>query len=396
MYKLVFVLFLCWSTSYSLSYDSLIAQILHNNKDIKAYSQYLAGVSIESKFNNLPPDPQVNYGIMSGSGFTSGGKHELIVMQPFEFPTVYSIKSDIASGQNLVNKFKLMEYKRDIALIAGNLIVNYLFQKKLIANYELRMSNYENIFRTIEQRFNKSEISILEYNKSKSSLAFIRSKLNLANIELDYIKSAIINLNGGINPEIDTNDNPIVKLDSDRDSLINELQKLDFNNQLYDNEKELYENKLSLTKIGWLPNFSLGYRFEREPGIDFSGAQINFSIPIFENQHKTSKAQSDLSYIELRQQAYKTNFINNKKRLFDKLKLLESNISEQKEIINNNQFELLQKALNLSQINLTEFYYENTIYYDIEDSILQIEKEFHQCYNEFMIENLLYNINNRK
>ncbi len=389
MYKYILLSLFLYSNAFSQNFDNIVKTILSNNKELKAYEKYLNGIALESKFNNLPPNPEINYGIMKGSGIIGDNKQELIVSQPFEFPTVYSIKSDISSNQLQVNEQRLIEYMKKIVLTANNLLTDYLFQKKLISRYELRLSNYANILKSMELKFNNAEISILELNKTKSSIASVKSKLNLAVIELEYLKSSIIGLNGGQIIEIAINDIPAINLNFDRDSLITELQKIDYNNKLYYNEKELYQNKLRLSKSGWLPNFSVGYRLEREPGIDYSGVQISLSIPVFENHHKVPKAKSDLVYVELKQQAYNSEFKNNKIRLFDKLKLLEALVNEQKSIIDINQYDLLLKSFNLGQISLTEFYYENTIYFDIEDTILQSEKELYRSYSELLIEELI-------
>lgn len=391
MLKYIFLLLLVNTATYSQKFDNIVKLILSNNKEIQTYEQYLESISLESKFNILPSNPEINYGVMSGSGMVGAYKQELIAVQPFEFPTIYSLKSELASNQSSINQYRLIDFKKKIVLSAYNLLTDYYFQEKLISRYEDRISNYDNILQSLELKFKKSEISVLEYNKAKSGIAFLKSKLNLAKIELEYLKSAIYLLNGGqiIDIDIDISEIPTINTNTNKDSIINLLKEADVNNQLYNNDKRFHQNKLKISKLGWLPTFAIGYRYEQEPNIIFSGIQINLSIPIFNNLYKVPKAESDLAFIDIKQQTYNSEFINNKNRLYDKIKLLAVSINEQNSLIDKNQYSLLVQSLKLGQITLTEFYYENTIFYDIDDTILLSEKERYKTYNEFMIEKIL-------
>lgn len=384
MYKIITFMLLIYSYSFSQGYESIITSIVNNNKELKAYNQYLNSVNIESKFNNLPLNPEIEYAYLKGN---SSSKQELIISQPFEFPTIYSIKSDISSSQFSVNNLKLKELKKQVILNSYNLLNDYIYQNKLIAQLEERELNYANILKTLEVKFQKADIGILELNKAKSSYASIKAKLNLAKVELNYLKSSIINLNGGANIEININEYPKIELDQNLDSLIISLSKNDFNNQLFVKEKELNDNKLSLAKSGWLPTFGVGYRQENEADIDFSGIQLNMSIPLFENQNKVPKAESDLNYVDLKHQAYISNFNNEKKRLFERAKLLESLLNEQRSLIDYKQYEMNTKSLEVGHISLSQFYLDNTIYYEVIDSILEIELDYQKSLNSLFIEN---------
>lgn len=375
---------LIYSYSFSQGYETIINSIVNNNKELKAYSQYLNSINIESKFNNLPLNPEIEYAYLKGSGTS---KQELIISQPFEFPTIYSLKSDISASHYSVNNLKFKELKKQVVLNSYNLITDFIYQSKIIEQLDERVQNNANILKTLEIKFENADIGILELNKAKSNYASIKAKLNLAKVELNYIKSSIINLNGGANIEININDYPQIKLNQNLDSLIISLRNNDFNNQLFIKEKELHNNKLSLAKSGWLPTFGVGYRQENEADIDFSGIQLNMSIPLFENQNKVPKAESDLSYVDLKHQSYFSNFNNEKKRLFERAKLLEALLNEQKSLIDDKQYEMNKKSLEVGHISLSQFYLDNTIYYEVLDSILEIERDYQKSIYDLLIEN---------
>lgn len=67
-----------------------------------------------------------------------------------------------------------------------------------------------------------------------------------------------------------------------------------------------------------MPNFGIGYRQENESNYSFKGVQLSISIPIFENNYKVPKAETDLSLIDLKINSFCQKLSIDKKRLFDK------------------------------------------------------------------------------
>ena len=248
------------------------------------------------------------------------------------------------------------------------------------------MTLAENIYKTLQIRFDKGDIGILELNKSKSLLNLAVSKLNMAKIELNSILSELVNLNGGEPLNINFNEYQTYFIATDFDSLFTELRKSDYNIQSFETEKELYEKKLGLAKSGWLPGFGIGYRQDSENDMKYNGVRLQMSIPVFENINKVPHAKSELNYIDVKIQSYISKFYIEKKRLHGKAIELENTVKMQKEILQNNQLELNLKSYELGHISLTQFYLDNTIYYEIIDSIIETEMEYNKTQSELMIE----------
>ena len=99
MNKYILLIIISLSSAYSQNYENVIKQILSNNKEIEVFGEYLNSNTLESKFNNLPSNPDFEYSFLKGSGIMNANKQEFVISQPFEFPTIYSIKSDISFSQ---------------------------------------------------------------------------------------------------------------------------------------------------------------------------------------------------------------------------------------------------------------------------------------------------------
>ncbi len=374
------------------SYRDVLKQISSNNKEIKAYKEYLNSVNIESRTNSLPLNPKVEYSYLSGSGITTGNKQELIISQPFDFPSIYFLKSDISSLQYSANQFHLKEFEKNIIKDAQNLLVEYIYLTKKVDELNKRFELAENMLNTIQAKFDKGDVGILELNKTKTNLSIAKSRLNIAKIELSSSQSEIINLNGGQSLQLNISDYWYQDISSDFDSLFDRLKDADYYFLSLDREKKLYDKKLSLARTGWLPSFDIGYRQESESDFAFKGVRLQMSIPIFENTNKVPKAESELSTIDLKIHSYTLRFYIEKKRLFDKSRQLKISLDELRELVDFSQLELNKKSYELGHISLSQFYIDNTMYYEIIDSLLEIEKEYNKAIAELMIELTTNNI----
>ena len=390
MLKYILIFILSFNIVNAQSYRDVLKQIGSNNKEIKAYKEYLNSVNIESRTNSLPLNPKVEYSYLSGSGITTGSKQELIISQTFDFPTVYSLKSDISSLQGSANQFHLKEFEKNILKSAQNLLIEYIYLTKKVDELKKRYELAENMLKTVQAKFDKGDVGVLELNKTKSSHSIAKSKMNMAKIELNSTLSELVNINGGQQIQLSFNDYWILDFGTNFDSLFIRLKEADYYFKSLEEEKKLYDKKLSLAKSGWLPNFDIGYRQETETAFAYKGVRLQMSLPLFENTNKVPKAKSDLNLSDLKIQSYNSKFYIEKKRIFDKSIQLKTSLEEQRSLADNSQLDLNKKSYELGHISLMQFYIDNTIYYEIIDSILENEKEYQKAIADFMIELLQF------
>jgi outer membrane protein TolC len=368
------------------SYKDVLKQISTNNKEIKAYKEYLNSVNIESKTNSLPFNPKIEYSYLSGSGNVNGNKQELIISQPFDFPTIYFLKSDISTLQSSANQLHLKEFEKNIIRTAQNLIIEYIFLIKTVDELNKRFELADKMLKTVQVKFDKGDVGVLELNKVKSNLSISKSKLNIAKIELNSVQSELVNINGGQPLQLNFTDYWMIEISSDFDSLFNKIKEADFYNKSLEEEKKLFDKKLSLAKSGWLPNFDVGYRQETEADFEYKGVRLQMTLPIFENYNKVPKAESELNLSDLKIQSYNSKFYLEKKRTYEKTVLLKSLLDDQKSLADYSQLELTKKSYELGHISLTQFYVDNTIYFEIRDSILDMEMEYYKSVSDLFLE----------
>jgi len=242
------------------------------------------------------------------------------------------------------------------------------------------------MLKTVQTKFDKGDVGVLELNKVKSNLSIAKSKLNMAKIEMGSTLSELFNINGGEQLQLNLADYWVLEIHSNFDSLFKKLKEADYSKKSYEEEKKLFDKKLSLAKSGWLPNFDIGYRQETGTDLTLNGVRMQMSLPLFENTNKVPKAESDLNFVELKIQSYNSKFYIEKKMIFDKSVQLKATLDEQRSLADFSQLELNKKSYELGHISLTQFYYDNTIYFEIMDSILETEMEYNKALSELLIE----------
>ncbi len=224
MFKyIIFFLILVYSAQ-AQTHTDVLKQIMSNNKEIKAFQEYSNSLNFSSRTNLLPLNPMVEYSYLAGSGLTSGNKQEFVISQAFDFPSIYFQKSDIADLQNKSYDYKLKEFKRNTLDKAQHKLIDYIYLTKIITELTNRVTLAENINKTVQIRFDKGDVGIMELNKAKFNLSLTISKLNLAKIELNSTVSELVNLNGGETVNINFEEYPAYELISDFDSLISEMK----------------------------------------------------------------------------------------------------------------------------------------------------------------------------
>src|SRR3546814_11613533 len=70
--------------------DSVLAEVLRNNKTIQADRQYWESQKLMFKTGLTPSDPTVRYEYMRGNQTNTGNQTDNTLSHVFDFPTVYS------------------------------------------------------------------------------------------------------------------------------------------------------------------------------------------------------------------------------------------------------------------------------------------------------------------
>lgn len=132
-----------------------------------------------------------------------------------------------------------------------------------------------------------------------------------------------------------------------------------------------------------LPRLQAGYMSEDVVGEQFRGIAVGLSIPLLENKNAVKYAKAKTFAVQSAESDNRLQFYNILKALYTKAVSLQNSLNDYR--INLQKFNnsvLLQKALDNGELSLAEYYFEQTVYYESFNRMLDIEKSL----NETIIE----------
>src|SRR3546814_8737886 len=94
--------------------DSVLAEVLRNNKTIQADRQYWESQKLMFKTGLTPSDPTVRYEYMRGNPTNTGNQTDITISQGFDFPTVYGKKNQLANQQIVQADLKVADMRQNI------------------------------------------------------------------------------------------------------------------------------------------------------------------------------------------------------------------------------------------------------------------------------------------
>ena len=129
-----------------------------------------------------------------------------------------------------------------------------------------------------------------------------------------------------------------------------------------------------------LPNLEIGYRYQTVLGQTFSGAHFGISLPLWEHKNtiKAERARVELTTIEINE--HETEHYYEIKELYATYENLKKDLAEYNAvIIQLNSEEILNKSLELGEINFITYAMELNYFYNTYDQFSILEKEYHMA-----------------
>lgn len=302
--------------------------------------------------NNLP---ETEIGFSKRWGNRDGQKTGLEVNQGFDWPGLYAARNKehklTREALAMLQKSRIIDKKTEISL----LLIDYIAAKKRFALMTEVYRNMDRLVGKYKLAYEAGEVNIIDRNKVIIESARAKAAMMSAEQERNNIVSAILDQgnDNSVLPLLNQLDEyPELTLYSEEEyeSLINsEDPMLGY----YRKMSDVTAQQKKVARMGYLPSFSVGYGYEYEEGQVFHGFNVGVGLPIFSNRNKSKSAsfrhlmnQNNLDSEKLRR------ITDMRNRIAD-VRLMEETISTFRELFENqNQLDILKKALDGGEINL--------------------------------------------
>lgn len=387
MRKIIFLVIISITCNVNLfsqnGIEKLLAEIEKNNTTLKALREKADADKIGNKTGIYLQNPEVEFNYLWGNPAVIGNRTDINIKQTFDFPTAYRYKNKISDLKNEQVEYEYQKQLKSLLKLARLTCIDLIYNNALKSEFIKRLGHAESIANSYKSKYEKGEINILEYNKSKLNLLNISSELESIEIERKALLSDLTGLNGGIS--IDLADSVF-----QQSTLTEDFEKwyilAEQNNPILSWIKQkiaISKMQTKLNRAMSLPKLQTGYMSEKVTGQQFQGISLGMSIPLFENKNKLKYEKANIAVLESVATDNNIQFYNQLRALHEKVLMLQKNVNDYRStliLIDNS--ELLKKALDKGEISIINYIIEQSIYYDSVVKLLELECETNKAIAE--------------
>ena len=356
---------------------TILGQIEQNNRRLQSAREALKADVLEIKSTNNLDNPEVNYAHLFNSDRTSQQQSELTVVQGFDFPTVYAVRSKANKLEANAAESNYMVERREVLLEAKLLCLDLIGLNREANLLHLLQHHADSLARLCDSRLQAGDASVLEANRAKLDLMTIRTELadNAAAHRAALQQLLAMNANVYIDQMV-IDAYPTTPTLPDYETLRDEL--LPQNKQLLqaDAATRAAQKQVTVDKQGWLPRLQLGYRRNTAPTEQFNGFVVGGSLPLFANRGKVKASQARALSAELAKEDAALTAEATLQALYNEAHSLSEAMTAYDLPLMQQSFTLLGKALAGGQLTWHEYFVEMEALVRRGQSYIQLENRY--------------------
>ena len=380
----IIMLFLCQSTFGQTELEKVLGSITNNNKSILAYKQLMEAKTTSYKTGLTLSNPTVEYDYMQGN--TGGSSQtDITALQSFDFPTSYIRKKQL-SKLNITKLAVLQkDYIQEVLLEAKLQYVQLIYLNKHKAQLSTRKDNATAVAQASQIKFDAGVTNELDLNKSKINLITAQNQLQEATREITLVSQKLSELNGGNMLTTNATSYPINDSIGSLEDIMSEAIKGDYHLQVIQQDEIISKKQAQVNKALAMPKLEGGYRYQSILGQAYSGFHAGISIPLFENKNKIKTANQQVKYFNLQAESHKNEHHIELESLYEKASSLRKNKDAYQKLLGSmNSYDLLKLAFDAGEISSIEYFMELNYYYDANDDLLILEREYNLTLAQLM------------
>ncbi len=356
------------------SLDTLLDRVIQNNPTLTGAGQYYENVLIASRTNLFPDNPELEYAYLWGSPDNLGDRTDFSISQSFDFPGVYTKRAKLSKGGVEKAGKIVSNVRQEIILDARELWIEKVYINRIQSIVNNRLDKAEQVNSYLKIQFENGEIGRLQYNKVLLLLSSLRSEMSMLEAESAALDSEISRISGGYPINID--DSSYYFTDQTILDSVLQVSLSDPMYQAYQQEVELQNLQMKLTRASGMPKFKTGYYSEKVLGTRFQGVQLGITIPIWENANKVKAAEGEIISAELAADKYRSDEIAGIIQLHTRYRSYQKQQEELSlALVLGNDPEIMALAFESGEISLVEYFYETDLYYHVQKELLVAEKQ---------------------
>ena len=359
--------------------ENVLAAIGKNNKTLVSQRQYWEAKKLEYKTGLTLPNPTVQGQYLLGSPATAGNQTDFFAVQPFDFPSVYKKRKALAQAQGALSGNKLAELRKDILLEAKLSCLELVYRQQLRQHLSRRRRSLETLQRDFETKLRQGEGNILNVNKVKLQLLETQQLERENNSAEVRLQTYLRELNGGTAVVFVDTIYPVLPAEQSFEQLEQAAEIVDPLLKSLQEEQQIAQQQLGLSKSWRLPKFELGYHYQSILGQRFNGLHVGLSLPLWEHKYRMEQQEAQVQFSDLQVLTHRNEHYHELKALYEEQRALQEMLQQYNTALSGIQsIALLDKALALGEISTAEYFLEWSLYQNAQLRQLETEWAFQQ------------------
>lgn len=361
--------------------ESILQSVADNNNSIKATQQDVSAAQTELSAENCLENTSFEFEYLWAEKQVPGGnKYGFSIMQGFDFPTVYGQRRNLINAQNALGTSQVNYVRQSVLLEARNLYIKVVYLNKqieLVAEREKIARALVDMYKT---RLEAGDASRLEVNKVEINRLSQSSQLKMLINERQGAIADLVACNGGEALPISAKQMvqyPIMAMPASLEEVKAQWQEADANLNMIRKQQQVAESFSAVSKEGWIPKFELGYKQAYEVGDMFYGLAVGVSLPLFKTSNEVKTAQARALSLSLQSDVANAELTAEVSQLYNEATTLSAALEDYALLTEQNNRELLLKALEAGQISLIEYMSDIAQLNEAEENLLMLEYQYH-------------------
>lgn len=357
--------------------DGVLAEIARNNISLQAMEAEMSAIGYEISSDNTLGAPSVEYSPFFRKGVSGVASSELIVSQEFDFPTLYAARGKSGRMRRDMLASDLAVARRDILFEAKSKCLQLVMLEKQGEILKNRQAVSTELLRLYEVKDAAGDATALDLNRIKLESMQIAAELSSNRAAVARLCQELSALNGDkpislVNPEY--GEVPLMLLDKD------------YVETLVSNDAAMEAARLSVasagqdakvSRQGWLPGLTVGYRRNTEMAEASNGVLIGVSVPLFSTSSKVKAANLRLVASQLTLAEVESNVRNSIAASMAELRDMHELMDVYDTALMSQTLQLLKKSVDMGNMSVTDYYLESDKIYAALQNYIEIENRYH-------------------
>lgn len=362
--------------SVPLTRKALLDAIARNNTTLAALRAHTERGKAEARTELRLPDPELEAGYLWGTPKGTPARKDFGISQELDWAVITGKRKRLARATDLVLEQNYALQRQNVLAEADAEIVRATYFNRLCRELALRLNLSQEMLLLYDKKMAQGDADQLSYNKVKLNHTLAINALEKAETERTETLKRLQSLNGG-HPVIFTDtiydSTPLPSLPSLLEHTSSAHAAMQAANAEISRQKE--QIKLSRTEI--LPKFSVGFTGEYISGENHSGVSLGLSLPLWGNgRQRIRQSQAALTAAQLDLADVKTKLASTVEQYYaTALRQQQTAERLKREMQESSSAHLLQRALQLGKISMTDYLLELSFYYEARTALLEAERD---------------------